>query len=288
MNQYDSYGACASVAGITHTKINIPCQDASFCTTSHDYAFRIAAIADGVGSVANAQEAAIYVVHTICSLLSTRLSSLPSRMDEFDHGETNDYADFIRYICCKTVEEVRDGLFELAEQNGESPFTYGCTLLLSVLHEAGCAILQIGDGKIVAHQEDGWRLLSTPSACEYVNEVIALCSEQYLDDMRYSWHPTVDTCILGSDGVDFAFGTSIQMTFTPHLAFLDPMRSYCIKNAMLYPTTNANHPLLSASLIELLSSEKMQSVTGDDMSLAIIGKCKNKSRDCYWCVNREV
>jgi len=278
VNQYDSYAACASVAGLTHTKINIPCQDASFCAISHDHAFRIAAIADGVGSAAHAQEAAIYVVHTICSFLSTRLSSLQSSIDESDHGENNDYADSIRYLCCKTIEEVRCGLFELAEQKGESPFTYGCTLLLSVLHEEGCATLQIGDGKIVAYQEERWRLLSMPRLCEYVNEVIALCSEQYLDDMRYSWHPSVDTCILGSDGVDFAFGTSIQMTFTPHLAFLDPLRSYCIRNAMLYPTTNANHSFLSASLVELLSSEKMHSVTGDDMSLAIIGKIKNISR----------
>jgi len=272
VNQYDSYAACASVAGLTHTKINIPCQDASFCTTSHDHAFRIAAIADGVGSAIHAQEAAIYVVHAICSLLSTRLSSLQSCVDEFDYIESNGYADFIRCICCKAVENVRSGLFELAEQSGESPFTYGCTLLLAVLHEAGCAIVQIGDGKIVAHQKERWELLSMPRACEYVNEVVALCSEQYLDDMTYSWHPSVDTCILGSDGVDFAFGTSTQITFTPHLAFLDPLRSYCIKNAVLYPTTEANHSFLSASLVELLSSEKMQSVTGDDMSLAIIGK----------------
>jgi hypothetical protein len=272
VNQYDSYAACASVAGLIHTKINIPCQDASFCTISHDHAFRIAAIADGVGSATHAQEAATYVVHTICSLLSIRLSSFQPCIDESDHGEDNDYADSIRYLCCKTVEEVRCGLFELAAQHGENPLTYGCTLLLSVLHERGCAILQIGDGKIVAHQEEKWTLLSMPRTCEYVNEVIALCSEQYLDDMTYSWHPTVDTCILGSDGVDFAFGTFVEMTFTPHLAFLDPLRSYCIKNAKLYPTTNAIHPLLSASLVELLSSEKMRSVMGDDMSLAIIGK----------------
>gem|GEM_PF-5241940 len=267
VNQYDSYAACASVAGLTHTKINIPCQDASFCTASYDHAFRIAAIADGVGSATHAQEAAIYVVHTICSLLSTRLSSLQLCSDEYI-----DEPDSIRYICCKTVEEVRCGLFELAELNGESPFAYGCTLLLSVLHETGCAIVQIGDGKIVAYQEERWILLSMPRACGYVNEVVALCSDQYLDDMTYSWNPSVDTCILGSDGVDFSFGTSSQSTFTPHLAFLDPLRSYCIKNAEQYPTTEANHSLLSASLVELLSSEKMQSGTGDDMSLAIIGK----------------
>jgi len=265
VNQYDSYAACASVAGLTHTKINIPCQDASFCATSHDHAFRIAAIADGVGSATHAREAAIFVVHTICSLLEVRLSSLES-----EHRD--DYADSIRYICCKAVEELRSGLFELARQNGESPCTYGCTLLLSVLHETGCATLQIGDGKIVAYQEKKWKLLSRSDISEYVNEVTPITSPQYLDDMRYSWNQAIDTCILGSDGVDFAFGTLREMTFTPHLAFLDPLRSYCMKNALLYPATEANHPFLSASLIELLSSEKMHSVMGDDMSLAIIGK----------------
>lgn len=164
----------ASVAGTSHLRAGLPCQDAhgfSFLPEAH----LAVAVADGAGSAARGELGARWAVESaIAALASVNLcTQSESRVLEVTH-------------CA--LEAARDRLLREAETQQIDLRSLACTLLLVLAGPHFVAAAQVGDGACVVQLPDRQLVpLTRPPQTEYVNETLFLTSESALEAVQYSF-----------------------------------------------------------------------------------------------------
>lgn len=245
----------ASVIGVSHLVTKIPCQDANdFRELDHGQA--IAAVADGLGSAAQADVGArLAVQHCLDALSEALSSSLVTEPEALSQTmETHMRGAFLA---------ARNALLARAEQTNTPLREFGTTLLAAYCSPDWLMVGHIGDGAVVARfEEEGLITVSPPDRGEYANEVTPLTMKDSLERVRYVWLEKRPTAIiLFSDGLQRLM-LDYAEEFTPFNGFFDPLLKGMDR------VTNAAEA--SASLSAFLGSERVNHATDDDKTLVVM------------------
>jgi hypothetical protein len=242
----------AAVQGSGHIANAQPCQDA--------YAYRVirqdcvvAAVADGLGSAANAQAGANLAVANAMNYLEQQLAAAAPVDEE---------------VWLRLVKEcfyaARARLVEEAQQNQADVRDYATTLNLAILTTDWLVTGHIGDGATVAFLEDNCPvLISLPQNEEYVNVTFPLTMpemEQYAEFKACALK--VKALALFSDGMQHVSIRSVDNT--PFIPFFLPLFQQL-------PGVR-DMDKASLNLAEFMASEAICARTSDDKTLVLIGR----------------
>jgi hypothetical protein len=238
----------AQAVGTSHLRAKMPCQDRLACELLADGSL-IAALSDGAGSAARAERGAEIAVGTIIDYLKLGLAQ-----------ERTDFIPLLR----EAAVTARDSIEAEADREGVPLRHYACTLLSIVLTSRGGAALQLGDGVIVVGTGEGeWAWMFWPQRGEFANATFFLTDEGSYNRFEID---TIDSFVtdvaLMSDGLEpLALQYASQVVYNPFF------------KGMFRPLLAAKGcgeiTLLSDSLKQFLSSERVGSRTDDDVSLIL-------------------
>ncbi len=242
----------ASVQGTSHIRAGIPCQDA------HGYRLLsngvIAAVADGLGSAARADEGAKIAVETALDALAEALvDSLPFN------------SDTLLKIVQDAFTHARQALEQTASNSALPLRDYGTTLIVTMVTEDWLVLGHIGDGAVVAlFADDTLKTVSPPQRGEYVNEATPLTAQDALLMAHFSvCQAPVKAVALLTDGLQHL---SLNLaTDAPFAPFFAPFFSAI--------TQTLDVSEASGQLAAFLGSERVCARTDDDKTLVLIGKC---------------
>ncbi len=244
-----------SVRGNRHIQSGQPCQDAyaALCSGS----IWGVAVADGLGSAVHADAGARIAVDTA------------SRATVADH-ESPDLQpeERIRQAFLKAREAVRTE----AEKQGMAPADFASTLIVACYSDGKITIGHIGDGIAVGIREGSAILLSPPGESEYANETASLMQSDWERQLRISPTVEVDHAVIVTDGCQGAVAVKRDGGYQPHEPFILPLLSFIEKKVQ---TGQDPEPDIAA----LLSSRKMQDLSGDDKTLVILFREQVPQRD---------
>lgn len=174
--QLKPYVFGATVAGPLHIERGIVCQDAHACKALGEKMLAIA-VADGLGSARRSDLGAKTAVSAAMRMLAGRLAAESEELSE------EEAAHLVR----ATAQSARTALESLAGEEGDELRTFACTLIVILASEASVVVAHIGDGGVVAAMADGLKVVSSPGAAEYANEVVPLTSEHWESALRVSY-----------------------------------------------------------------------------------------------------
>ncbi|MBI4601175.1 MAG: protein phosphatase 2C domain-containing protein [Planctomycetes bacterium] len=204
-----------SVAGSAHKKHGKPCQDAHAWSVVGGQSL-LAAVADGAGSAAwGGIGAAVAAASAVRSLeAQIQNGTLPA-----DEATWKD-------LLGEALQAAIEGIAERAEEEGGEPRDLATTLLICVATPAACAVLQVGDGCVVAAARGGNDLKFTlPARGGYVNETTFVTSEGALESAQlHVWSEPIEGLAMLTDGLqrlalDMAAGRPFAGFFAPLFAF---------------------------------------------------------------------
>jgi len=235
-----------SVAGYLHLKEGLPCQDACKYLIHKDN-YGLIAVADGLGSAflshIGAQKAVEKAIETAIKLLevnNTSLADIPIKMIEFS----------------------RYALIEIAEQEGLNLSNLATTLITVAFDKRGIHSAQVGDGAVVVQINGQLKILTCSLNFEYVNEVMPITTEDYLDGLIFeSINNPVDFVSVFTDGCQRAALKKTEIGYEPFEGFFRPVFDFA---------TKINHiEQANKELEEFLMSKKMSEYFEDDKTLVI-------------------
>jgi hypothetical protein len=241
----------ASVAGTSHKKHSLACQDscrAEVFSGPQGEEVLLAVASDGAGSAAHANLGSVLA----CDLLVDQVRA------HFEAGKSWAQlgADFIHGWIAKF-----QGL--AANWSGDSPREFACTLLAAVVGREHAAYFQIGDGAIVASRgEDEYHCVCWPQQGEYANSTNFLTDDDAADKIYCEFNISgIDEVALFTDGIqnlvlDYRSRSAHAPYFASMFAWLRPRRIGYSRE-------------LSDSLVDYLNSDKINERTDDDKTLIL-------------------
>jgi hypothetical protein len=151
-----------------------------------------------------------------------------------------------------------------AADQGSPPRDFATTLLVAAASPEACAVLQVGDGAVVAAAEDGTGFNFTlPPRGDYVNETTFVTSDRAIEAaQRHVWRRRVDRLALLTDGLqrlalDIAAGR-------PFAGFFAPLFGFAARDE--------DDRAASTDLERFLRSERVASKTDDDVTLLLAAR----------------
>ncbi len=240
----DWRAAYASVAGTSHVRTGLPCQDASGCRVLGPVL--VAAVADGAGSVPLAAEGAQLTVERFLTGIG-------------DAAQADPALDFL------TLGYVRDWLAALRMEMmglGEAPLEdYACTLLGAVIGEGVAVFVQIGDGAIVTSEGEGLDWVFWPQNGEFANSTCFVTQDDAADILMYARREVdVMEVALFSDGIErLVIDLAARKVHAPALR---PILDWLA-------TSDAAADAPSPALLAYLGSAHVTRRTDDDTTLVI-------------------
>jgi hypothetical protein len=241
--------AAGQATGSAHEKLRKPCQDRFRCGTVDADTTLIAVVADGAGTAELAHLGAEIAVDTVSSV-----ASLGARAGRRDLGD----------VLREGAALARQRILEAAADRQAPPRDLACTLLAVIAAPMGGAALQIGDGVIVASEQNAdWRPVFWPQKGEYANTTFFLTDEQALAKAEVTaLSDNVLDVALMSDGLE-----QLALHFATRSAHLPFFRSMFAPLQSLEPAGEAAQ--LSQSLCALLGSGQVRARTDDDSTLVL-------------------
>jgi hypothetical protein len=236
-----------SVAGTSHVKLNVPCQD--YCAyeriTIGSTPALLVAIADGAGSASFSDVGARAVVDHLLRVIPAELSNV------FELNE-----DLAR----RWLNITRRRLDDIASDYGVEARDLACTILFAVLGKFASFFAQVGDGAWIIQTESGYVPATWPSDGEYVNETTFLTSPNWSESFKCRMVVGAIAAVAGfTDGLQrLALQFDSQSV---HVPFFDPL--FAVLRAADDETT------LISPLIEFLSSDRLAERTDDDKTLVL-------------------
>jgi hypothetical protein len=223
----------ASVAGASHVRREVPCQDAFRVHDAGDAL--IIAVADGLGSAARSELGSSAAVDAAVAR-AAELGGDPCR------------------AAVEGVVAARDAIEKLSYVEDRELRDVACTLIV-VVADARIGIAHVGDGAVVGTREAEPFVLSPPAPSEYVNEVDSLASVEWVDHVRaVLCVEDIDGLAVFTDGCQHA---AIRRGIA-HAGFFGPLFDYV--------RGGAAH---DDELATLLRSEKMCEHSDDDKTLVL-------------------
>ncbi|MEX2543206.1 MAG: PP2C family serine/threonine-protein phosphatase [Trueperaceae bacterium] len=234
----------ASVAGRAHTTHDKGNEDAVLTDRRRDGTVLLA-LADGAGSAGLAGEGARLAVDAAIAALR-RESIQGDRLDQALRA---------------ALKQVRKEVGAKARQLRVRPRDFACTLLLAVAREDTLAVLQVGDGAVIALGEEGWSRITQPQRGRYAGETTFVTSRgaSALAEVEIRSLAPLRALALLSDGLE---PVATDMTNgTPHGPFFDPLVTFAA----------ADRPVAEqeAAISSFLASDRVQSRSSDDLSLIL-------------------
>lgn len=240
--------AGARTTGLSHLRTGLPCQDSFACQSLPHNTF-VAAIADGAGSAAMAEQGAQIAVDTVLTYLR---NSLEEGRGDFE------------LLLRDAAAAARNAVIDEALYQEADPRIYASTLLAVVLTPKGGGALQIGDGVIVVSDNaEEWTWVFWPQRGEYANTTHFLTDESALDRIEIDvFGPAITDVALMSDGLEpLALHYASQSVHDPFFTGMF--------QPLLKAEGTAEISQLSASLEQFISSDRVKSRTDDDVSLIL-------------------
>jgi hypothetical protein len=247
--------AWSSVAGTSHLRRGLPCQDHAEVTTwpvSDPDPALVLAVADGAGSAERADEGARRACLAFLEYAGRAVAWMgPAHLPD-DHGQ-------------RSLEIVQDEIAELARETGTALSAFACTLLAGVVGAHSALFLQLGDGAIAVRsvENPSWRLAAIPQRGEFANQTVFVTRRDAARHLQaVHLQETVLEVALMSDGVEFI--AVKQATATPHAPFLEHVLHG------LRCTNEAGHAAAhDAWLTAFLDSPSVNARTDDDKTLVL-------------------
>lgn len=241
----------ASAVGSSHIASGLPCQDAFAHQVVDDVL--CAAVCDGAGSAAAADQGARHLAQGVVAALVRRLAQRP----ELPSLTASDLRDELETI----IHALRGELKACADQAGRALSEYASTLVGVVARPDQGWLFHIGDGLAVAcpRAEGAPEQVSRPENGEYANETYFVTGETWQAHLRLTpiCEP-VSTVVLMSDGAaPFSMQPNLAGLFRP---FMDPVAQY------LRSATTAEG---DEALAGLLADPRTEAITSDDKTLLI-------------------
>jgi hypothetical protein len=231
----------ASVVGSSHVEHQQNCQDACRVTVNQDYWMGV--VCDGAGSAAFGGEGAQFVVEYLPPLI-TAIAPLQMNLQHLSD----------------CIDQARQALCEFAEQSGQRPRDYACTLLVAVIADQQAWFAQIGDGAMVIANGFTQGVIFWPEQGVYANMTHFLTDDNALEHVHLSQMDVgVMEIAMFSDGLQrLALNFTEQ---TSHPGFFNPMWQQLRRSQ--------NVSLLNQQLEDFLQSDSVNSRTDDDKALVL-------------------
>jgi hypothetical protein len=250
--EYDWLVIGAAVQGLSHQKQGLPCQDAVMyrCLPG---GILLVALADGAGSAINAELGAQATVQASVDWLLTSLESNRP-------VECCEWAGLI----WETFRNARTALEQLSKEHGEPLRSFATTLTCLVAMPQRLVVGQLGDGAVVAVDEDGsLNTVTTVQRGEYANETNFLTQDDALELVAIQViDEQVQALAVMSDGL-----TRLALkrpNNQPHPPFFKPLFSFVESSASLNDPAQAND-----TLVKFLASPRVCERTDDDKALVL-------------------
>ncbi len=242
----EGWGVLAeSAAGTSHIARGIVCQDVCRTRSFGDENDWIAiAISDGAGSAEHSQIGAGIVCDSFLSTLSRRWPIVPRTRE-----------DMLEFYTLARAE-----IFAEAVQRGFEPSALACTALLGIAGPECAMFGQLGDGAIVIGRDGEYRMPIWCVEGEYVNETEFITGNGYSEALQFAaFDERISEIAILTDGlqhlaIDFA-------ERRPHAGFFQPFFESL--------RASARTGDLRVSLLEFLSSPRVNERTDDDKTLAL-------------------
>lgn len=195
-----------SLIGSSHIRKEMPNQDAyGYKDLEND--IQVLALSDGHGGAAHkfSDVGSKIAVDTLLEVTSTYCESKQA-------SDTREVYDSLRFDFEETLSKAIQNRWNekiQADENYESPYQYGCTLLAAVKMKDYLALLQLGDGKIAIVYDDGVVYYPMPRDLRYENnETASLSQPNAWAEMKVVVMPleaNIHMIALASDGVENAY-----------------------------------------------------------------------------------
>ncbi|HZD57756.1 MAG TPA: PP2C family serine/threonine-protein phosphatase [Anaerolineales bacterium] len=239
----------ASVAGTSHQKLDLPCQDAHAWRIL-PHGLIVISLADGAGTANRAADGATRAADCSIAVLAESLSQeLPPNAASWQSLFTDAFS------------QAHQSLIDMAEAEGLPLKAFATTLACVAVAADWLAVGQIGDGVVVVGMEGGDLVLAArPQRGEYANETLFLTMGDSLEQMEVRVESRrVDHLIVMSDGLS-RLALNLPL-YKPHRAFFDPLLAFAAE---------AHDSALAAQqLVAFLSSERVCERTDDDKTLVV-------------------
>ena len=242
-----------SVRGTAHARRGQPCQDwqGHRCLPGGGL---VVAVADGAGSAARAERGARRAVEIALEATARAVEALVIHVPD---PSASDWEDLLRWV----FHEARRAVAARAHSEHHLLRDYSTTLSVAVIAEGWLAVAQIGDGVVVAQDEQGAFFAATHlQKGEYANETHFLTLRDALK--RTSLHVEkrpVQALAAMSDGL-VRLALSLP-SGEPHRPFFQPLFSFV---AHMTGEDQARERLSA-----FLASERVCERTDDDKSLVL-------------------
>ncbi|HQR33252.1 MAG TPA: PP2C family serine/threonine-protein phosphatase [Blastocatellia bacterium] len=242
----------ASVAGTSHLKAALPCQDASRAEIAFDQFGQevlIAVVSDGAGSAAQAQLGSVMAAEFFIAKVKTHFDCGGS-WEQLGRGFIENWIAAFQQTAAGWISE------------GATIQEFACTLLAAVIGNEQAIYFHLGDGAIVEEQNDLYHCASWPQQGEYANTTHFLtdadaASKIVIELKNYQ----VDEIALFTDGIQ-----NLVLDYrnqSAHSPFFAPLFGW------LRPRPNGFSQELADSLATYLNSEKFNARTDDDKTLLL-------------------
>lgn len=245
------HAAAASVQGVSHLRLEQPCQDAHALALLPNGTL-VAAVADGAGSATLSEIGAAAAAKTVVAAIGAA-QQLPTATDT--EGWRQLLSEAFRLALLRLETE--------AEDREIDPNALATTLLLAVATPETTAVMQVGDGAIVLGDANGGvQALTAPLHGEYANTTVFLTSPTALETAQFGLHPAAAYLALFSDGLQrIALEMATGMPFAP---FFQPL--------FRFVASEADADAAQAQLTAFLSSPRVQERSDDDITLALAAR----------------
>lgn len=244
--------AGAAVRGVSHERQDLPCQDAlGYIRLPGDVL--LITIADGAGSASYSDLGAqAAVADALCVLEDALTEGLPAEPEQW------------RAVFQTAAQSAAAAVVALAQSAEHAPRNYASTLTMVAVWPGGLAAAQIGDGAVVAEDEEGRLFAATRlQRGEYANETHFLIEHDALDHMVIDvFAQPIRALAVMSDGlIRLALKLPEQ---EPHMPFFTPLFRFL--------RAAEDEDSAGGQLAKFLASERVNARTDDDKSLVLAAR----------------
>jgi len=244
----------ASVPGLSHERLGLPCQDAARWVKSLAHPVLFLAVADGAGSARLSQLGSSRASRAALDFLETR-SGLA-----WDEASEDD----LRALLLDAVAYARDAVAEEATQRDANFKEFATTLLLAVVTPQLVAVAQLGDGGLVVRDTAGKAsLLVRPQEGEYVNQTDFLTGSRAVQQVQLAfWRGDVEAVAAFTDGLQRL--ALVYPAAEPFAPFFDPLFTF-----MEELKTEEEERAADGHLAQFLVSPAVREKADDDLTLVL-------------------
>lgn len=241
----------ASVQGLSHERLGIPCQDSHLCLLlSNEVA--LLAVADGAGSASHSHIGSQVAIQTVHALFLCWDTAQRREEPEWKSQFWN------------LFQNVKSALEQEAARQGIEVREMATTLLVALSFPDQVLFAQVGDGALVLRDNKGeLHTVTPPRTSEYCNEtdfVTGLLSEEEMHLSRFE--EEASHIALFTDGLE---PVALNMSeATPHAPFFTPLFQF-VAHA-------ESSPEAKPQLEQFLRSPRLRDRVEDDLTLVLMAR----------------